>query len=194
MDVFDKELIELSQTGDNEAFAKLVKIYEKDVFNLCYRLTNDDTEAKDIFQETFLNAFKNIRRFKKESEFFTWLYRITCNVWKQKMRYNKRRLEYQHFSLDANKKKEDNKPVVEIAENQAGLTEGLEKKEKVQMAQKVLSELNEEERMVIVLRDIEKKSYQEMAQILNFSVGTIKSRLSRARNVFRVKFLNYMTS
>ena len=101
----ENELVKLAQSGDQEAFNTLVQQCTEKIYNLAFQLTGNSVDAEDLSQNAFLNAYKNISRFKYKCSFSTWMYRITVNLWKDKIRHEKRRSLWRYFSLD--KKVED---------------------------------------------------------------------------------------
>ncbi len=176
----DNELIRRTQKGDELAFAELIRRYEKRVFNLAYRFLRNEEDAADVLQETFLRAFRHIRKFKEKSSFYTWLYRITLNCALRKLQ----------------KKKKDslNIPIesIELSRGELGIPDYYDtpesewKRRKIREAVNLaLSELPEEWRSVIVLRDMEGLSNKEVAKILKLSVAAVKSRLHRGRIFLR---------
>jgi RNA polymerase sigma-70 factor (ECF subfamily) len=185
-EIEDIGLIERCQEGSREAFDELVLKYQKRVFNLAYRLLNNYEEANDVAQEVFVRAYKGIRWFRKESSIFTWLYRITMNLSKNRLKAlnrEKKRLE----PLDDPIATEEGEIKKEIIANEPSPSEVLVQKERAELIQEALASLDDEFRAALVLRDIEGLTYEEIAQILNLNVGTVKSRLHRARLMLKEK-------
>lgn len=184
--IADIDLIKRCQEGSLEAFDALVLKYHKKVFNVAYRLLNNYDEANDIAQEVFVRVFRAIKGFRQESSIFTWLYRITVNLSKNRLKVlarEKRRTE----SLDDPIMTEEGEVKREVAEDKPLPSEILINKENGELIKVALASLDEEFRTVVVLRDIENLSYEEIAQILKINIGTVKSRLHRARMILREK-------
>lgn len=175
----EQELIEKSQAGDIEAFGELISIYEKKIYNLAYRISGNSEDAFDISQETFIKIFKNIQKFKGESSFSTWIYRIATNM------------AYDFLKYEAKPKRslDDEENPIEILDKSISPEQSVEADERLKTVKLALGKISLEFRQVIVLRDIEGYSYEEIAQILNIELGTVKSRISRARNNLK-KILN----
>jgi RNA polymerase sigma-70 factor (ECF subfamily) len=181
------QFLERLKSGDVIAFNRLVEERHGDIYALLYRLTEDAEEARDLTQETFLQAFRNIAGFRGEADLRTWLYRIAVNQARNRWRWWKRRRRDRTVSLDAPVGDEGSAPL------SAGLTdEGARDPEQQALAREreralraALSTLSRSYREVIVLRDIEGLSYEEVAQALDMNIGTVKSRLSRGRDELR---------
>jgi RNA polymerase sigma-70 factor (ECF subfamily) len=187
----DSQFIERLKAGEASAFNRLVEERSGDIYALLYRLTEDREEARDLTQETFLQAFRNIAHFRGDADLRTWLYRIAVNQARNRWRWWRRRHRDQTFSLDA--------PRGGAHGDDAGLTIGAQlsdrregdpeqlalarERERVLLA--ALHSLSRVYREVVVLRDIEGLSYEEVAAALEISVGTVKSRLSRGRTELR---------
>lgn len=181
------QFLERLRSGDAAAFNRLVEERHGDIYALLYRLTEDPEEARDLTQETFLQAFRNIAGFRGEADLRTWLYRIAVNQARNRWRWWKRRRRDKTVSLDAPASDENSTPL------SAGLaSEGASDPEEQALARErerallsALSTLSRPYREVIVLRDIEGLSYEEVAQALDMNIGTVKSRLSRGRDELR---------
>jgi RNA polymerase sigma-70 factor, ECF subfamily len=183
-----EQLIALAQSGDRTAFTQLVQQCSQQVYNLAYRLSGNQADAEDLAQEAFLSAYKSIRQFKHDSAFSSWVYRITVNLWKNRVRHEKRRQFFRHFSLDASAQVEAPDTQKDLPDATPGPYEQMESADEQQAAMRALNQLAENERAVLVLGDIEQKSYQEMADLLKCPVGTVRSRLARAREHLRQSF------
>ena len=169
-----------------ETFEKIVRQEGKRIYNLAYRLCGNAEDAKDIAQETFLRAFKSYHNFQGKAQIYTYLYRITFNIWKNKIRRRKRHPVFSFCSSNPEEKE------IDPADPSPAPDKVMEKKEMSSLVQKCLQSLPPSERMIIILRDIEGRHYQEIARILKCRLGTVKSRLSRARESLRVKLLPYI--
>lgn len=185
-EIEDSGLIERCQQGSSEAFDELVLKYQKKVFNVAYRLLNNYDEANDIAQEVFVRAYKGICGFRKEASVFTWLYRITVNLSMNRLKVLNRERKRLNC-LDDPIATEEGEVKKEIVARGPSPSDILDYKERSGLIQKALSSLDGEFRTVLVLRDIEGVSYEEIARILEINVGTVKSRLHRARTVLKDK-------
>ncbi len=169
-------LIEAGQRGDVEAFNQLVRLYEARVYNLCYRMLGDADTAADVTQETFISAYQNLRRFRG-GVFRAWLLRIATNACHDTLRARKRRPA---VSLDAPQGSESGAPfdVVDTAETP---DETALRHELARAIEQGLARLPEDQRIVVILSDVQGLAYEEIAEITGANLGTIKSRLSRGR-------------
>jgi len=192
IDQKEKHLIEKAKDGDRHAFEELAKSCAAQVYNLAYRLSGNSQAAEDISQEAFLNAYRNIKKFEHKCPFAGWIYRITINVWKIRVRYEKRRFFTKHDSLDEIIETEDGETKREITDTSDDPGKEFDKKYKSETIEKALSELNNEARVMIILRDMQEKSYEEIAEITEIPLGTVKSRIARARESLREKFNKYL--
>lgn len=154
------------------------------IFTLAVRLTGNRTDGQDLAQETFVKAYEHWGRFRGDSEAGTWLYSICVNVWKNRVRYEKRRSFWRHFSLSRSPEENDS-PALDIAAADPPAGAALEEADQRALLQRALSELEPQERAIVVLRDIEDKSYEEIAAVLAVPLGTVKSRLARSRERLR---------
>ncbi|MGN1120320.1 MAG: sigma-70 family RNA polymerase sigma factor, partial [Oscillospiraceae bacterium] len=179
-------LIARCKGGEREAFNELVLKYQDNVINLAYNLLSDRDDAYDAAQETFIKVYKNIGSFRGESSFVTWIYRITSNVCKDILR--KRQRQGATVSLSPADDSADSQ-FMDIKDEKKTPEEMLETTELQREVREALSELKAEYREVIVYCDMEQLSYEEMSSLLKCPVGTIKSRLSRARTALRNNLL-----
>jgi RNA polymerase sigma-70 factor (ECF subfamily) len=175
----ERELVERARGGDREAFSCLVKMYEAKVFQLAYGLTRDRHLADDLAQEAFIKAYTGLSGFESRSAFGTWLYRITVNHVKDHLRRTKVRKE---VSLD------DLNPAV-LADNDGPEREArLRARERTrELVLRMIGRLPEKYATILSLRDLQGRSYEEIAGVLNISPGTVDSRLYRARKLLRKK-------
>jgi len=169
------------QAGEKSAFDKLVLKYQHKVFNLCYRFLGDYAEANDYAQETFIKVYRSLNKFKFQSSFSTWLYRITVNTCKNRLKSAEYRYRRKMVRLDNPKESENGTYSIEMGDESLSPAAELEKKEKRRLIQQAIDSLPEEQKTVIVLRHIEDLSYEEIAKITGYNLGTVKSKLARAR-------------
>jgi len=176
-----KEVIENCKAGDEKAFTEIVLHRQKRVFNIAYRMLGNSEEAKDLAQEVFISVFESIKDLKEEIKFDAWLTQITLNHCRNRWKYLKRRQYFSSDSLDDPIETEDGsmpRAITDPSDNPEIL---LEKKMIRQLIQRGLLELKEDQRELLVLRDLQGFSYEEMGETLGLPEGTIKSKLHRAR-------------
>jgi RNA polymerase sigma-70 factor, ECF subfamily len=171
----DRRLITDCLQGRIAAFGELVRRYQDRLYNAIYRVLDNSEDAYDVVQEAFLNAYQSLNSFKGDSEFFTWLYRIAFNA-----AISLKRKRRTVLSLEWGRNDElANEPIDESVYTHPG--EALERSEEEAKLQEALNRLSPEHRTVLVLKDIEGQKYEEIAEILDVPIGTIRSRLHRAR-------------
>jgi RNA polymerase sigma-70 factor, ECF subfamily len=171
----DRRLIMECLQGRGEAFGELVRRYQDRLYNAVYRVVDSSEDAYDVVQDAFLNAYQSLNSFKGDSEFYTWLYRIAFNT-AISLKRKKRLL----LSLDGGRPEEPvGEPIDGSELSQPGA--GLERTEEEARLQKALGRLSAEHRAVLVLKDLEGQRYEEIAEILDVPIGTVRSRLHRAR-------------
>ena len=174
MENMDVYLANKAAKGDIEAFETLIIKYEKTIYNIALRMMISPEDAKDVSQNVLIKIYNNISRFKGDSLFSTWIYRITVNTCIDEIRKNKRKSE---ISMDD----EDAGVGRVIQDTNLTPEQSAIEKEGYNSIITAINELPEEYKTVITLRDIEGFSYQEVAEITECSLGTVKSRISRAR-------------
>jgi RNA polymerase sigma-70 factor (ECF subfamily) len=177
----DTVLIRAVQAGDMAAFDELVLKYKDRLFNLVYWFLGDYQDANDCAQETFIKVFKSIKKFRFESTFSTWLYRIAINTCKNKIKSSAYRWKKKTVSLETSNSSKNGNPFSEIVNGSPTPIVALEKKERMMRIQKAINSLPEEQNKVVVLRDIQGLSYQDISDITGLNLGTVKSRLARGR-------------
>jgi RNA polymerase sigma-70 factor (ECF subfamily) len=183
----DALLIKAFQRGDKRAFDQLVIRHKDRIFNLCYRFIGDYEEANDSAQEAFVKAYGSLKTFRLESAFSTWLYRIAVNTCKNKLGSSSYRAKRKTVSLDNPGNNEVGALPMEIQNGTPSPLARMEEKERRRLVQKALAALPAEFKMVVALRDIEGLSYEEIAQVTGLNLGTVKSRIARARTDLRNK-------
>lgn len=174
----DEELVKLIKKGNKPAFDELVNSYSGKVANIAFSLLGDREDALDAAQEVFIKVYKSIDTFRGESSVSTWIFRITKNVCTDFLRKRKATV----ISLDDDK---DDEQKLEIADDTHSPEEIFDRKTKVDAVRTAIASLEENHRTVITLFDINGLSYEEIAAILSCPVGTVKSRLYRARDSLR---------
>ncbi len=182
--ISDAECVGRLQQGKTDAFEILVRRHQKTIFNLAYRMLGDYDEAAETTQETFLSAYRAIGRFRGEANFSTWLYRIAlnhANTRRKSIAIRQRRT----VPLDTAE------PLYDYHLDPAATADQREIQRHVQQA---LESLEPNEAMIILLRDLQDISYEEVAQILEIPVGTVKSRLHRARQALKSRLAPYFHS
>lgn len=166
------------------------------VYNLALRLVGSPVDAEDLAQDALIRALRALPNFRGDSAQTTWVYRITINTWKNRVRSEKRRGFWKMLPLHAlfgggDADREEQNTEGALAADEPSLDAGLETEETAREVQKALQTLDEENRSVVILRDIEGLSYQEIAETLGMPEGTVKSKLSRARSVLAIKLRKY---
>ena len=182
----DSDLVYAFTRGDHSAFEKIVLKYQDRVFNLCYRFLGDKQEAEDSAQEVFIKVYKALKGFKLKSSFYTWLYRIVINTCKNRVKSLEYRRAKSRVSIDNDQEKIDHGIHGIIDKNNLPDT-NLEQKEKIKRIQQAINSLPPDQKAMVILRDIEGLSYDEIADITKNRLGTVKSKLSRARLGLRNK-------
>jgi len=182
----DAELIKAFQAGKKAAFDELVLSHKDKVFNLCYWFVGDYQDANDLAQDVFFKAFKALKNFRFESAFSTWIYRIAVNTCKNRLKSFQYRLKKKFVHLNDTAAAKNN-PGVEIADESSSPEIELGRKEKSRLIQTAINSLPTEKKAVVVLRDIEGLSYEEISSVTGFNLGTVKSKLARARQDLREK-------
>ncbi|HKY08484.1 MAG TPA: sigma-70 family RNA polymerase sigma factor [Candidatus Binatia bacterium] len=175
--ISDAACVRRLQQGDINAFEVLVRRHEKAIFNLVYRMLGNYEDAAETSQEVFLSAYRAIGQFRGEANFSTWLYRIAFNHASTRRKSSASR-QKRLVPLEGNEITDD---------GQMGPAETLEKKELRERVQHALSELEPEDATVILLRDLQDVPYEDVARVLEIPVGTVKSRLHRARQALKTR-------
>ena len=170
-----EELVRAAAKGRTEAFEELVRLHEKKVYALTLRMCGNPEDARDAAQEAFLSAWRGLPSFRGEAGFSTWLYRLASNAAIDQLRRNRRQRE--EASLDAGE--------MDTPDQSPGPQEAAEGSELQRAVADGLASLSEDHRRILLLREYQELSYDEIAQTLDMDLGTVKSRISRARRALR---------
>jgi len=193
----DAELLRRAKNGDRGAFGQIVLLYQDRLYNAVLRLVGDPDDAREVVQESFTKALMKLDSFRGEAGPYTWLFRIAVNLAISQLRKDKRR---RVFSLDrpgGNGRGDDDGDSAGLAsqvarDRDAGPSDTVEKRERDEQVLAALGRLDAEYRAVLVMRDIEGFDYQQMADVLGLPLGTLKSRLFRARLALREELKPYL--
>jgi len=184
---FDEyDLICRSQKGDIDAFEQLISAYQQKIYNTAYRMMGNYHDASDVAQEAIIKVYKALSGFRREASFGTWVYHITANTCRDEIR---RQYRAHESSLDECILTDSGEITKEIADCSHMPEQVLGEKEVEEYLQTLINALNPEYRMVMVLREQLGLSYQEIADSLDISMGTVKSRINRGRRALREKIL-----
>jgi RNA polymerase sigma-70 factor (ECF subfamily) len=177
----DDELVRRLRTGEEAAYEDLLSRFQQPVYNLAYRLLNDPGDASDVVQEVFLKVFRNVSHFRRQSSLKTWIYRITVNE-----AHNQRRWFFRHRSREVGLDDEpEQKRTRNVPDSERSPFDCTFDREKHELIENALARINPLFREVVVLRDVEDLSYEEIAEVLQISLGTVKSRILRGREALR---------
>lgn len=182
----DRDMVAQSRQGNREAFDRLIGKYQSRVYRFCYRIVGDEGEAEDLVQEVFLQIHGHLSEFRNEAKFSTWLYQIAKNQSLNRLKYLKRRRHYTLQSLDQPQSGDDERGPVQIADESQDALGQFEGRELHAMLHAKIRAMRPEYRVVLILRDIEGLRYDEIAEIMELSEGTVKSRIHRARMDLKV--------
>jgi RNA polymerase sigma-70 factor (ECF subfamily) len=179
-DVSELDLVRRCQAGDTEAFDELVTRYRTRIFSMIYNMVHSEQDAWDLAQDSFLKAWKSIKRFRGRSSFYTWIYRIVMNVtidWLRKKHVKGGDTEFD----DATQLREIDPASKTVPKTEALPYEMMERDEIRTRIDKAIAQLSPEQRAVILMKEIEGMQYHEIAEGLGCSIGTVMSRLFYAR-------------
>jgi RNA polymerase sigma-70 factor (ECF subfamily) len=187
----ERRLIRRLQDRDEKAFREFMEEYGDRVYNLTYRMMGNAQEAEDLAQEVFITVFKSIDGFRSDSKLSTWVYRIAANHCKNRIKYLSRRHDRLKSEFDEEVDQSTAASAVAVPKQSRRPDDQLEGLQLEQTLQELIAELDEEQRVLIVLRDIEELAYEEICHITGLPEGTVKSRLHRARLALRKKMLKH---
>ncbi|MCI0724550.1 MAG: sigma-70 family RNA polymerase sigma factor [Acidobacteria bacterium] len=180
------------QVGSDEAFETLIHLYQAPIYNVAYRILGDAAEASDAVQETFMKIFKGIKTFRGECGLKTWIYRIAISESLNRQRWWRRWRRHAPVSIDETTP--GGARLVEVTDSGPSPESAYAQLEMEQAVQRALDALGFEHRVVVVLRDIEGLSYDEISEMLGLSLGTVKSRLWRARSELKGRLESLLKS
>ena len=173
-----KNYVSLFNDGDETAFYKIVDAYKDELFNTCFRMLNDYDEANDVAQDVFIKVYKSIDSFRFDSSFSTWLYRIAINCCNTNLSKRKK-----HATTSIDEMEQDFEDRSVEYNNDTGYSD---------IVRDAIDKLEAKHKSIIVLRDIEGMSYDDIAEILEISKGTVKSRIARAREKLQEILRRYL--
>lgn len=176
--ISDEKLLKHYLKGDQEAIGVLVKRHQKSIYNLSFRFMGNSQDAWDATQETFIRLIKKANSFKGISKFSTWIYRITCNVCKDILKKRKKSKTYSYEEQKLKKRAASKDKFYEAMDR-------ILEAEEIDEIQNLLQKLPPKLKIVTVLNDIYNFKYKEISKILNIPLGTVKSRVSRSREILR---------
>jgi RNA polymerase sigma-70 factor (ECF subfamily) len=181
-DLTDSQVVQQYLEGDGRAFGELVDRYDKRLLNFVYRTVGDRERAQDLVQETFVRVYRHLQRFDQTKKFSTWIYTIAGNLAKNELR-NRSRNPLVLFQTIKKNWEADHRPL-EWEDTKLRPDDLFRKRHLKEMVEDAVAQLPEHHRIVFVLRELEGKTYEEIAEITGCNLGTVKSRLNRARNNF----------
>lgn len=196
MDLKESRLVRRLKQRDEAAFREMIRTYQSDVFNLVFRMLGNEQEAEDLAQEVFVTVFKAIDGFRGDSKFSTWLYRIAVNHCKNRFKYLARRHYQATQPLDEVSERSmsgrDGGPTMSLQAQISRPDRMMEGLQLEQAIQQEIANLEDDQRALIILRDVQGLSYQEIASITQLPEGTVKSRLHRARMTLKDRLKRYL--
>jgi RNA polymerase sigma-70 factor, ECF subfamily len=178
----DSTVVSAFLGGEERAFSELVERYQTRLLNFIYRTIGDRDRAEDLVQEVFIRVYRHLHRFDRSKKFSTWVYTIASNLAKNELR-NRSRSPLVLFQTIQGSGDEEDRPV-EFEDTTARPDDMYRKRHLRELVEQTVSQLPEHHRQVFVLRELEGKSYEEIAEITDCNLGTVKSRLNRARSAF----------
>ncbi len=184
---YEALLISRLREHDLAAFDELVTHFERPVYAICYRLLGDAEDARDAAQETFLKIYRGLNSFRGESGLKTWIYRIAINQAMNQQRWWRRRRKEETVSLDLSRNDSETNWGSTLLGTSASPEDEAIEHERERRIMRALSEIKQEYRAALMLREIEELSYEEIAETLEISIGTVKSRIARGREELRQK-------
>jgi RNA polymerase sigma-70 factor (ECF subfamily) len=181
----DAMLVSFAQKGDLQAFEQLVTKYQKRMLNIAYRLIGDYDDACEVVQDAFVSAHTNIKTFRGDAKFTTWLTTITLNLSKNRLKQLSSRQRHEAFSLNDPTQTDDGTMTIDPPSKEPSVLDRMETRDIRTRVQDCIKALDTDFREVLVLRDMQEFSYEEIGNMLKVREGTVKSRLFRARNMVK---------
>jgi len=191
MSELERSLLRRLRDRDERAFRELLELHRDRVYNITFRMLGNRAEAEDVAQEVFISVFKTVDQFREESKFSTWLYRVAVNHCKNRIKYLARRHDRDRDELDETSH-QANGAAVGAPVRAAQPDRALEGAQMERLLQEAIGNLDDDHRIVVVLRDIEDLSIEEICDITGLPDGTVKSRLHRARLALRKKLQRHV--
>jgi RNA polymerase sigma-70 factor (ECF subfamily) len=191
----DRDLVDRSRVGDRDAFDLLVRRYEKQVFNTAYRLSGSHDDAADIAQEAFVRAWNNLKSFRGDAAFSTWVFRIVTNVFLDERKRVRSRREHRSLDEALSLRNGDSggagdaSMARQFEDRSPSPQDRVEQQERQVLLERAIADLPEAQRVMVVLYHTQNRSYEEIAAIMNLPMGTVKSRLNRARLALKSRLL-----
>ncbi len=190
----DDSLVRQCQHGDPEAMSCLIAKYQDRIYNSILKICSNRDDAAELTQDTFVKVIESIGSFRGQSSFYTWLFRVAVNL---TLNHCRRRLKFSPMSLDAthDKQETDTQRLSQVIAD-SGKNDPVrlaQQKELARVVSDAIGKLQDDYRVILILRDIEQMSYAEIAEVLDIEYGTVKSRLSRARNALRERLEAVLT-
>ena len=179
----DGEVVTAFLEGEERAFQELVERYQTRLLNFIYRTVGDRERAEDLVQEVFIRIYRHLHRFDRSKKFSTWAYTIASNLAKNELRNRSRNPLVLFQTLRGTRNEEEDRPL-QFEDLQSRPDDLYRKRHLRSLVEETVSQLPEHHRQVFVLRELEGKSYEEIAEITDCNLGTVKSRLNRARTAF----------
>lgn len=176
----EKILISKAKEGDKKAFEEIISLYEKKVFSTIYYMVKNENEVEDIAQEVFVKIYRNLKNFKEESSLYTWIYRITINVCIDELK-KKKNVVY----IDEKIETADGEMEMQLEDTAKGPEHLAEDEELKRKITNCIRKLPIDQRTMIILRDIKGFTYMEIAEMTKINLGTVKSKINRARTALK---------
>lgn len=174
----ERELIARAKAGDESSFEQLIIQCKTRAYNIALRYMRSEEDALDVLQESFIKVFRHLSSFKEESSFDTWVYRIVVNTCNDMLRKNS---DLKKTDSIYQGQGEEEQRVTQLPDKSPTPEEALERKERAEIILRSLERLSPEQKEIVILRDVQGFSYEEISEILTCSLGTVKSRINRAR-------------
>ena len=186
----ENEIVESLKNGNVDALKFVMDLYQNNVFNTAYRMIGSYEDAMEVTQDVFFNLFRYIKNFRGKSSLLTYIYRIALNMSKDRIKALSRRKNRLTFSID--EEDPETKMKTELIDSNPGQDIKIQEKEFLNTLELKLGELSIEYKQVIIMRYVDELPYEEIADILHCSIGTVKSRLNRARSELKKKMRKYL--